>query len=179
MYVIEHLEPRLYKWCLIEYSHISHIVGKENLMFTNASSEKLKKLGKVCRKRAAQVGLSKACVLDPFAGRQLTSKDRFDYYIFGGILGDEPMQGRTGKELVMDCARRNIGREQMSTDNAAYVAKHIINGGSLSGLDFQDDVEIPVRKGESVILPFRYVVVEGKPLLAPGLVEHLKRSMGF
>ena len=39
IYVIEHLEPRIYRWCVIEYKHISKIVGKENLWFTNGKRD--------------------------------------------------------------------------------------------------------------------------------------------
>ena len=38
-FIIEHLEPELYDWCLIEYEHISKIVGKENLIFTNINKK--------------------------------------------------------------------------------------------------------------------------------------------
>ena len=40
IYVIEHLEPKLWEWCEIEYESISKIVGKENLWFTNIKNEK-------------------------------------------------------------------------------------------------------------------------------------------
>ncbi|MBI4148313.1 hypothetical protein HY490_03415, partial [Candidatus Woesearchaeota archaeon] len=50
-FVIEHLEPKVFQWCVLEYRHISQIVGKENLWFTNASlpasSSRLAKFGKV------------------------------------------------------------------------------------------------------------------------------------
>ena len=38
--IIEHLEPELYDWCLIEYEHISKIAGKGNLIFTNIKNKK-------------------------------------------------------------------------------------------------------------------------------------------
>ncbi len=38
-FIIEHLEPELYPWCLIEYKHISKIVGKNNLIYTNINKE--------------------------------------------------------------------------------------------------------------------------------------------
>ena len=89
------------------------------------------------------------------------------------------MQKRTEKELVIAGERRNLGKEQMSTDTAVYVAKHLIDGGSLSDLEFQDDIEIDIREGESVQLPFRYVIKDGKPLLPDGLVDFLKKRKGF
>jgi len=42
VYIIEHLEPKLFPWCMIEYKHISKTVGKSNLWFTN-----IKQKGKV------------------------------------------------------------------------------------------------------------------------------------
>ena len=61
MFVIEHLEPKLSKWVLIEYSHISKIIGKRNLIFTNVrkSSEKLNKIGKTERKKISELNLKK------------------------------------------------------------------------------------------------------------------------
>ena len=43
-YIIEHLEPELYEWCLIEYKEISKIAGKENLWFSNINPKDKKKL---------------------------------------------------------------------------------------------------------------------------------------
>ena len=35
IYIIEHLDPRLFKWCLGEYKHISRIVGKKKVEIKN------------------------------------------------------------------------------------------------------------------------------------------------
>jgi len=179
MFVIEHLEPRLFRWCLIEYKHISEIVGRDQLIFANVESEKLRDLGQVEKQSVNDMNLQKCCVLDPFAKEELTTSDKFDYYVFGGILGDEPMQGRTEKELTLKGVRRHIGKEQMSTDTAVYVVKHIIEGGNMSDLSFQDEIEIDIKEGESIILPFRYVVESGEPVLAPGLLDFLRTRKGF
>ena len=48
-YIIEHF-GKAYKWHLIEYEHISKLVGKENLIFTNTSSKPLAAFGKVEKK---------------------------------------------------------------------------------------------------------------------------------
>jgi len=183
-YVIEHLEPRLYKWCILEYKHISEIVGKQNLLFTNVKPddiEKLKEFGEVHTKSVKDMALKNSCVLDPFAEKELSSSDDFDYLILGGILGDEPMQKRTEKELTtfMDSEKRHMGKEQMSTDTAVYVAKKIMDGSKLSDIDFQDEIEIDIREGESIQLPFRYVLIDGKPMLPEGLVDFLKKRKGF
>ena len=43
IFIIEHLEPRLSKWCLIEYKHISEIAGKRNLWLANVKRESERK----------------------------------------------------------------------------------------------------------------------------------------
>jgi len=180
MFIVEHLEPKLYKWCILEYKHISEMLSGE-VMFTNVKyKSKLTGLGKVSSKRVRDLDLNNACILDPFASKELKSSEKFDYYIFGGILGDEDMQGRTKKELG-DVAgkRRNLGKAQFSTDTAVYVAKHIIDGGELSDLKFKDDIEIEIAEGESVILPFRYVVAAGSVMLPEGFVAFLRSRKGF
>ena len=182
IFIIEHLEPRLYKWCIMEYKHISAVVGKQNLWFTNVKSGALGSYGRAINQSVAGLNLKNACVLDPEAEKILCPGERFDYYIFGGILGDSPPQKRTKPGLtarLKDCAARNIGNAQMSTDNAVYVVNQIAKGIPLHKLKFQDGLEIRVGKGESVILPYRYVLVQGKPLICRELKEHLKRRRVF
>jgi ribosome biogenesis SPOUT family RNA methylase Rps3 len=186
-FIVEHLDPRLYAWCFLEYKHLAKANGKENTWFTNVKGkkgrERLAPYGKVFSVSAEHLDLGRACVLDPAAKETLTSEDKylFDSFIFGGILGDYPMKGRTGDLLTrrIKCSIRNLGPEQMSTDTAVIVSKMILEGRTLSHLKFQDNIDIPIAKGESVELPFRYLLVKGKPLLAPGLVEHLKKRRNF
>ena len=139
-YIIEHMEPRVYKWCFIEYKHISKIVGKKNLIFTNTSSTKLKQLGKTTRKTVSELELERPCLLDPKAARTLTPKEakQFKTFVFGGILGDDPPQYRT-KDLAFKlrkAARRNLGKEQMSTDTAVLVTKKIVDGKAIAQIPF-------------------------------------------
>ena len=188
LYILEHLEPKLYQWCYLEYQHISKIVGKENLFFTNIKTssqrKKLQALGKVEPKSIQKLSFQKACVLDPYAPQTLTPTDKniFTTFIFGGILGDYPMQARTKKELTskLPYPARNIGKEQMPTDNAFYVVKEIVeHNKTMQDLHFQDQLLIPIKEGEEIIMPFRYVLVNGKPLLSPALLHHLKTKKGF
>lgn len=180
-YVIEHF-GKVFKWHFIEYSHISQIVGKNNLLFTNikGKTDKLSSLGKVFRKSIAELGFEKICILDPSAGKMLTPNDcrHFDYLVFGGILGDYPPRDRTREMLssrMPKAEKRNIGKEQFPTDNAVYVAKQISSGKKFNELKFIDTIEIDVGKKLSVILPFRYASKNGKPVLSPRLVEFLKK----
>lgn len=182
-FVIEHLEPRLFKWCFLEYSHISSFVGKENLLFTNIKSEKLKEFGKVEPKSVKELHFDKACVLDPEAKEALTPEiaKKFDYFIFGGILGDDPPKVRTKAELTkfLPYPSFNLGKAQMSTDNAVIVTKMIVDGTQLSELEFQDGIDVPIAEGEEVHLPYKYLLLNGKPLLAPGIVGMLKKQKTF
>ena len=184
LFVIEHLELRVYSWCKLEYQHISNWVGKSNLLFTNTSNTFLKTIGRVEKKKAKQLTFEKACVLDPEALLLLTPEiaNKFKTFIFGGILGDDPPQERTKVELSssdLQYPRFNLGKEQMSTDTAVIVTKKIVDGTQLEKLSFQQGIDIEINDSESVCLPYKYLVVHGKPLLAPGLVEKLKTQKGF
>lgn len=185
-FIIEHLEPEVFKWCLLEYNHISQIVGKNNLIFTKIKKKdlkKLSKLGKVESKSVKELNLKRACILDPFAKNTLSPRDieLFDYLIFGGILGNEPMDGRTKKELSMPgTPRRNLGTKQMSTDTAVLVSYNIINKKiPFNKLKFKDKIEINIGKNLSTILPYRYLLKNNKVVLPKGLIKYLKTEDKF
>ncbi|MFH1066084.1 MAG: SAM-dependent methyltransferase [Nanoarchaeota archaeon] len=194
-YVIEHF-GKAFKWHLIEYEHISKLVGKENLIFTNVKGKKeaLSAFGETRKESIAELcehasgdpnevrnlGFPDVCILDPASDKILTPEDckRFKYLVFGGILGDYPPRERT-KELLTcrmkNVETRNLGKEQMPTDNAVYAAKLIAEGKRFEDIKFIDTIEIDVRKGLSVELPFRYISINGKPLVSEKLVEFLKK----
>ena len=181
-FIIEHLEPKVYPWCVIEYKHISKIVGKKNLWITNVSGKKLEKYAKVFKDSVTTMKLKKVCVLDPHADKELSPKDTFEHFVFGGILGDNPPRARTHeiiKGTLTNAERRSLGKEQMATDNAVYVVKEILKGKKLSELEFIENIEIPIKKRESVELPYKYAVVNGKPLICKELVQRLKKQKGF
>lgn len=185
IYIIEHLEPELFEWCLIEYEHISETVGRDNLWFTNIKSQdmkKLVKLGKVFSESVRGMKLNNACVLDPEATQTLEPSDNFDYYIFGGILGDYPPRKRTREELtkfVSNAETRNIGKEQMSTDNAVFTVKQIASGKKFSELNFTDNASIEINEFESVDLPYRYNLVDDKPFMSKKIKNYLLKKKGF
>ncbi|MEI6850010.1 MAG: hypothetical protein WCK29_03150, partial [archaeon] len=105
IFIIEHLEPELYEWCLIEYENISKIVGKENLWFTNVKKKdeekKLIPFGSVFEKSVKEMHLENSCILDPESDVLLSPENSspIKYFIFGGILGDYPPRKRTELEL--------------------------------------------------------------------------------
>lgn len=187
-FIIEHMEPDVSEWSLLEYKHISEIVGKDNLIFTNVKKdkEKLIDLGKVYEKGLSELGKElgeSMCLLDMDSDILLTTddKNRFRYFVFGGILGDNPRQHRT--KVLKDqlkCETRNLGKQQMSTNTAVYVTKKILDGTKFEEIKFGDELEIIMdeddESGESVILPFRYVVENDKVILPDGLIDYLKNK---
>ncbi len=183
LYIIEHLEPKVFPWCKLEYAHISSVVGKEELLITNTSSTALKKIAGTTKESVHKNYLAyiQACVLDPEAPLTLTPEiaAKHNCFIFGGILGDYPPRKRTQEEVKLPLPRYNLGKEQMSTDTAVIVTYHIVNGTPLHKMKFQDGVDIEIKDGEEMHLPYRYLLVNGKPMLPPGLVEMLKKQKGF
>jgi len=179
-FIVEHLDKDLYAWCVLEYRNIFSFVP--DVLFTNVTRN-VKKLGNLpCDKASvASLPLQNACILDPAAEKTFVPDDKFSTLIFGGILGNAPAQGRTKILLSakMDFPLRNLGKDQLSTDTAVLVAKKIMEGAPLERLEFVKGLEIPMREGESVILPYKYLVENGKPLLTPGIVKLLKRKKGF
>jgi len=189
IYIIEHLEPEVWEWCVYEYEHISETVGKENLWITNVkekshNAEELVKFGRVLAESVSEMNLKNSCVLDPEASKTLEPEEagKFDYMIFGGILGDYPPRKRTKEELTLkfkNAEARNIGKEQMSTDNAVYAVKQIVEGRKLQDLKFQDELEIKTGKKDSIILPYRYAIAKGKVFASKKVIEYLKNKKGF
>lgn len=186
IYIIEHLESKVWPWCLIEYENISRIVGKNNLWFTNIKRKNraLEKIGSVFKESIAKMNPKNACILDPEASRLLEPKEakQFDYFIFGGILGDYPPRKRTTPELtskIKNTASRNIGKNQFSTDNAVFVTKEIVSGVPLSKMKFIDTLAIKINDIESIDLPYCYPLIKGKPQISQKLVKFLKRKRGF
>lgn len=182
LFVIEHLEPRLSRWLLIEYSHAAEIAGR--LLVTNVKkASERRKLSKICEVRSESVAEifrpRELLVLDPQARKPLTRRDfsGVSAVVVGGILGDNPPRGRT-KILLTDrlrgCKARNIGKAQFSIDGSVFVAKEILRGKKLQDIPVVVEVEIPLEEGHSVILPFAYPLVNGKPLIHPKLVEYLR-----
>lgn len=189
-FIIEHLEPELYDWCLIEYEHISKIVGKNNLIFTNVNKKnknKLKKHGVVYQKSISRLNFNKLCVLSQYSTKTLTEKDKnkFKYFVFGGILGDNPAKKRTNilinnlKKHKIKFEARDLGRKQMPTDTAVYIAKKILDGRILSDFKFVDELEIEINENESITLPFRYAIYGNKVVINEKLVDYLRRRKEF
>ena len=189
-FTIEHLEKELYEWCLIEYEHISKIAGKNNAIFTNIRKKdknKLKKYGAVFEKSISELNFENICALSQYSKKTLAvnDKSRFRYFVFGGILGDNPAKKRTQqlinklKNKKIKFETRSLGSKQMPTDTAVYVAKKILEGKKLNDFKFVDELEIEINENESIKLPFRFVVDNKKLIINEKLVEYLRRKKEF
>lgn len=187
--VIEHLEPVLSRWLLIEYRHAYEIAG-ERLLIANVCGEDAKTL-------ARTVGVKTTCksvadlyevavVLDPSAEVLLSPDDKelSDVFIVGGILGDHPPRGRT-RELITKRMKgpvpRSLGEGQYSIDGAVYVTyKVIFEGIPLKDIPYVDGLRVVSRRGlmeHEIYLPYRYPLVNGKPLVHPDHLRYLKGNI--
>ena len=188
--MIEHLDNELYEWCLIEYEHISKIVGKDNLIFTNINKKYRNKLGRygiIYNKSISKLNLKNICILSQYSKKTLLTNDKnkFQYFVFGGILGDNPAKKRTNriiknlKKNKIKFETRNLGKKQMSTDVAVFVTKKILEGKNLNDFKFVDEVEIEINENESITLPFRFVVDGNRLVINKKLVGYLRKRQEF
>lgn len=177
--VIEHLEPEMYEWCLVEYRRISKLVGKENLLITN-TKENLD-FAETDERSIKEVLPDNACILDPEADIKLDPEKSQEYgtFIFGGILGDNPPKDRTKTELTkfLPYPSLSLGKEQMSTDTAVQVTKMIYDGTPLEKMRFVQRVEIEVEDGLNVTLPFKYLIVDNQLQIDPKVIELAKEEL--
>lgn len=187
--MIEHAESELTPWLLLEYMNCVRIVGRERLIISNVSDRHARVISKIATTlRESVVDLARRgvlaeerlVVLDPLAEKRLEPNELLnaEAVVIGGILGSDPPRGRTRKFITSRLPKaiaRNIGEGQMSIDGATYVVWHLLNHGSYEGLQFVDGVVI-AEGPLSVRLPYRYPVVNGAPLVAPGLREYLLRG---
>lgn len=189
--IIENLEDKLSKWLYYEYENASKIMGK-NIIFTNVPSswtKVLSKLGKVYSNHVWEIFEPKdLIILDPQAEGRLSNQDLNgkSAIVVGGILGDNPPQGRTKKLLTFytpGALVRNIGEWQFSIDGAVYVAKMVINGRRLEDIRVRRRLRIKVGSTETfyqhyIVLPYAYPINDGKPVVNPKLIKYLvKRSL--
>jgi len=182
--IIEHCEPKLSEWLLLEYKHCAKL-WKEDLVFTIVTDKKtaqiLQKLGTIEKKSAKDVFSKKKCIiLDPQAKKALTPHDcaHSDVLIVGGLLGYEKPQGRT-KKLISDNSSfetRHLGKLQLSIDGAVFVAKAISLGMNLNDIEIAKEIEIIHDEVHSTILPFGYPVIDNTAIITPGLIEYLTKQ---
>ncbi|KNH09785.1 carboxypeptidase D [Perkinsela sp. CCAP 1560/4] len=122
-------------------------------------------------------------ILDPLAEEELTPipvspeettpSEKNSFFVFGGILGDHPMNGRTFEELTktflhykdthnsvpFDLHYKHLGKLQMTTDTAVLVTAAIcIDKFSLNSISYIDEPRIVLSSVEQVKMKgFRYL----------------------
>lgn len=177
--IIENCEP-ISEWVFLEYRNASEYVNGK-IIFANTDDERLAAFGKVNACHFDEiVEPEKTIILDPSAKKQLRTADfkHFRYFVIGGICGDYPPKMRT-KSLVSSrlpaAQLRNLGSKQLSTDSAVLMMKLISLGARINEIEIIDSVTIEHGCGESTILPFGYLILEGKVMITPGLIELIEK----
>lgn len=193
-YIIEHMEPGFSEWVILEYSQIIKDVGKDNLILTSLAKgttehdipPRLLDLGlqwttQECIDIDGGLDRTKVCLLDPAAETDLdpSDKHKFDYFVFGGILGSHPRIDRTGllREKYHFVGKR-LGELQMTTDTAIRTTQLIIDKGvKFEDIKFIHYPEIRYNKYESTEMPFRYILDDhGVPILPEGMLDLIKHD---
>ncbi|MEM1646553.1 MAG: hypothetical protein QXL96_12010 [Ignisphaera sp.] len=182
--VVEHLEPELSKWVLIEYRHAYKIAG-ESLLITGI---KIEGLPSTERRFYEIFDPSRVIILDPQAKERLRKEDLqwADAIVIGGILGDHPPRGRT-KEYLSDkfpqAIKRNIGDKQFSIDGAVYIAyQMLINDKGLEEIPYTFGILITTNyRGvtNEIYLPYAYPLVNGRPLISEELIRYLIKGNSY
>jgi ribosome biogenesis SPOUT family RNA methylase Rps3 len=182
--IIENCEEGLSEWLYLEYRHAAQI-WHGRIIFTNVKPEmevKLGALGEIRREHVYELKFENAIVLDPLAPLPLTPEDmqKANYVVIGGILGDREFTGKTKAWITskMQCVARNLGKIQLSIDIAAYVAREMLEGKTISQIPLTSEVEIEHEDGHITVLPYGYPIVNGRVLITPGLIQYLKRNLG-
>ncbi|KAG7698845.1 hypothetical protein KL930_002368 [Ogataea haglerorum] len=186
------MEQGFTEWVILEYCQIIRDIGRDNLILTSLPSgttdqdipRPLRELGLVWTTKEVNeyvdVSKSKLCLLDPRAETDLQplDKESFDYFIFGGILGDHPPRDRTSElKKKLECETRRLGNLQMTTDTAVRTTKMILEGTPFEKIEFIDYPEIRFSKHEATEMPFRYVLDENKePILPAGMLDLIKKD---
>ncbi|KAL1948516.1 hypothetical protein VTO73DRAFT_12591 [Trametes versicolor] len=207
-YIIEHMEEddetskSIPKWVELEYSHMRSFAGPDaTVQFTHLSPTSCNTLTSLFaqnpdpsrapahahQKSVLQlmeekgVPLEKVCLLDPRAEKELSPEDgdgRFEWFLFGGILGDDPPRDRTGELRVLGFPGRHLGPVQMTTDTALGVTKIVVQDKKpLSDIPFIEFPTIVFNAKESVEMPFKYISDGKDPILPPGMREHLREDL--
>lgn len=190
-FIVEHLEKPLSQWCFLEYQHIITALGKDAVFFTNVDDDSEQKqlaaLGvKVYKETVANliaqgVFPKEKCVLIDLDDKgDLTPQEapQFEYAIFGGILGDQPLSMRSNTHFSsLHVERRQLTDKQMSTDTSVLVCDLVANKQqALSSLHFAYEIDITLNEFETMTLPYQYLLVGNTPVFTPGLVEHLQQE---
>jgi len=179
VYAVEHMEPEIGAWSTLEYIAIAsetraagskfYLSSLQPQLASNlpedlqatlsvfgdsfvATTQDVETLSSVAKERV--------CLLDPHANATLSPEDghKFDWFVFGGILGDDPPRDRTAELRKYGYEGRNLKKLQMTTDTAVRVTRIVIEEmKKLDDIPYVDYPEIQINKNESTQMPFRYV----------------------
>ncbi|KAL2269139.1 hypothetical protein VTJ83DRAFT_3985 [Remersonia thermophila] len=191
-YIVEHLDPELGPWSELEYLAIareSQAAGAAFCLSSLPAGFRVPEaLSAVPAFRAENRGVeelyaadkSRVCLLDPSAAKDLSPEDgdKFDAFLFGGILGDDPPRDRTSELRKKGFEGRRLGPVQMTTDTAVRVTRLVVQGKTpLHDIPYVDFPELKFNEHESTEMPFRYVKDdEGKPIMPEGMVELIRKD---
>lgn len=103
-YIVEHLDPELGPWSILEYRSIAQESAKAGVRFFLSSVPRAMSLPAELRdleslriqhlsvEKMFQEDKGRVCLLDPAATAELSPEDgtQFDVFLFGGILGLMP-----------------------------------------------------------------------------------------
>ncbi|KAI8840758.1 SAM-dependent RNA methyltransferase [Chytriomyces cf. hyalinus JEL632] len=177
---IEHIKEGLTDWVKLEYSNMIKQAGHKNLILTSLTPSTLAQYPPNIQDGAVCTSLSAVeYVTSQRKGiaSELTQMDPpdsvFDFLLFGG---NDPPRDRTKELRMLGFEGRHLGPIQMTTDTAVMVAKRIVDGKRLQDIEFVDKPELQLRKGESVEMPFRYIVENGQPLVPAGFLDLLRKT---
>lgn len=187
--MVEHLDPELGPWSGLEYKTIAEESRQAGCDFILSSvpeslraSQELQDVGAHAKTESVEDYFAdrkdRICLLDPQATEELhpTDADRFDVFLFGGILGDDPPRDRTSELRKKGFKGRRLGPKQMTTDTAVRVTRMVVlEQKQLDAIPYVDFPELKLGEHESTEMPFRYVVdAKGQPIMPDGMVELIK-----
>lgn len=189
-YIVEHLDPELGPWSTLEYRSIAQESAEAGVSFFLSSVPKAMSLPTELRdldslivehlsvEELFQEDKRRVCLLDPAATVELSPEDgtKFDVFLFGGILGDDPPRDRTSELRKKGFSGRRLGPIQMTTDTAVRVTRTVIQKKiPLNDIQFVDHPELQIDAHESTEMPFRYVKnVDGSPCMPDGMLNLIK-----
>ncbi|KKY25723.1 hypothetical protein UCRPC4_g01636 [Phaeomoniella chlamydospora] len=189
-FIVDHLDEELGPWSELEYKCIakeSHDAGCQFVLSSvPQESEITRQLSSIAHAQLKHEGVetlyaeskNRVCLLDPAGKQELSPEDgeRFDVFLFGGILGDDPPRDRTSELRKKGFEGRRLGPKQMTTDTAVRVTRIVVQQKvPLEDIPYLDYPELKLDEHESTEMPFRYVKNEnGKPVMPEGMIDLIR-----